>query len=323
MRKLNLISSLAVVAGVFFTCQTLFAGPIRDAIQQHRIERDTQKSQQDSLDEDDSSQGKVNLPAGITIQRDIAYGSDKKQTFDVYLPEHPNNAPVIFMVHGGAWRIGDKSNGNVVEHKAAHWVPKGFIFISTNYRMLPGTDPVSQAKDVALAIGAAQAKAESWGADSNEFILMGHSAGAHIVALLATDLSLSAGVVKNPWLGTVALDSAAYNVEEIMEKPHFRLYDNAFGKDKQYWKSASPFYALTKETLPLLAVCSSRRDDSTTQAHQFAEKAKSLGVKVTVLEKDYSHKEINALLGQDKTYTAQVDLFLAALDKKVAELLRK
>jgi acetyl esterase/lipase len=307
---------------MFFTCQASLAGPIRNAIQQHRTERDSQKSQQNSLEEDDAN-GKVNLPAGVTVQRDIAYGSDKKQAFDVYMPEHAKNAPVIFMVHGGAWRIGDKSNNNVVEKKVAHWVPKGFIFISTNYRMLPDTDPVSQAKDVALAIAFAQDKAESWGADSNAFILMGHSAGAHIVALLVTDLSLSAGIVKKPWLGTVALDSAAYNVEQIMEKPHLPLYDKAFGQDKQYWKKASPFYALTKDTRPVLAVCSSQREDSKTQARQFAEKAKSLGVKVTVLEKDFSHKEINALLGHNKIYTAEVELFLAGLNKKVADLLRK
>jgi arylformamidase len=309
----------AVLVLMFCTCNVLFAGPLRDIIQQ----RQAQKSQDDILDSNGGTEGQTTLPEGVRVERDIAYGSDKRQTFDVYLPKQAKAAPVIFMVHGGAWRFGDKSNRSVIEHKVARWVPKGFIFISANYRMLPGTDPIEQAKDVARAIALAQSKAESWGADSNEFILMGHSAGAHIVALLATDLALSADIVKKPWLGTVALDSAAYNVEQIMEKKHYPLYDQAFGTDKQYWKTASPFYALTKKTKPILAVCSSRREDSTAQAHQFADKAKSLGVKVTVLEKDFSHAEINAKLGQDKTYTAEVELFMAGLDKRAANLLHQ
>jgi len=313
----------AIFVLLFFACEASFAGPLREKIQERISERQAQKSQDETLEDDGSSQGQATLPDGVTVERDIAYGSDKKQKFDVYIPKQAKGAPVIFMVHGGAWRLGDKSYRPVIEHKVARWVPKGFIFISTNYRMLLGTSPVEQAKDVARAIALAQAKAESWGGDSNEFILMGHSAGAHLVALLSTDLTLSSGIVKKPWLGTVALDSAAYDVVQIMEKPHLRLYDRAFGSDKQYWKAASPFYALTKKTRPILAVCSSRRDDSTAQARQFAGKAASLGVKVTVLEKDFSHGEINSLLGQDKIYTAEVESFMAGLDKRVANMLRE
>ena len=313
----------AIFELLFFACGVSFAGPLREKIQERISERQAQKSQGETLEDDGSSQGQATLPDGVLVKRDIAYGSDKKQSFDVYIPKQAKGAPVIFMVHGGAWRLGDKSYRPVIEHKVARWVPKGFIFISTNYRMLPGTGPVEQAKDVARAIAVAQAKAESWGGDSNEFILMGHSAGAHLVALLSADRALSSGIVKKPWLGTVALDSAAYDIVQIMEKKHFHFYDEAFGTDKQYWKAASPFYALTKKTRPILAVCSSRRDDSTAQARQFAKKAASLGVKVTVLEKDFSHREINTFLGQDKAYTAEVESFMAGLDKSIANILSR
>ncbi|MGA2323604.1 MAG: alpha/beta hydrolase [Sedimentisphaerales bacterium] len=236
----------AIFVLLFFACEASLAGPIRDKIQERISERQAQQSQDEILD-DGGARGQAPLPDGVRVERDIAYGSDKKQSFDVYIPARAKGAPVIFMVHGGAWRLGDKSSRSVIEHKVARWVPKGFIFISTNYRMLPGTDPVEQAKDVARAIAVAQARAEFWGGDSNEFILMGHSAGAHLVALLSTYRTLSSDIVKKPWLGTVVLDSAAYDVVQIMEKPHFRLYDQAFGSDKQYWKAASPFYALTKK----------------------------------------------------------------------------
>ncbi len=323
MKRLDMFRICTIFVLLFFACKVSFAGPLREKIRERNSEQYAQQSQDETLEDDGASEGQSSLPDGVLVERDIAYGSDKKQSFDVYIPARAKGAPVIFMVHGGAWRLGDKSSRSVIEHKVARWVPKGFIFISTNYRMLPRTDPVEQARDVARAIAAAQARVESWGGDSNEFILMGHSAGAHLVALLSTNRSLSSGIVKKPWLGTVALDSAAYDVVQIMEKSHFRFYDKAFGSDKQYWKAASPFYALTKETRPILAVCSARRDDSTTQAKQFAKKAASLGVAVTVLEKDFSHREINVSLGQDKVYTAEVESFMAGLDKRVANILHE
>lgn len=257
---------------------------------------------------------KAVLPAGSRVLRDVAYGKDRRQRFDVYIPPDAKNAPVIFMVHGGAWAIGDKAMPAVVVNKVARWLPRGYIFVSADYRMLPDADPVEQARDVAAAIARAQDQAESWGGDPNKFILMGHSAGAHLVALVATDPALSAGVVKTPWRGTVCLDSGAYDVAEIMGKKHLPLYDKAFGgRGEAYWRAASPYDALQKGTRPILAVCSIRRPDSPEQAREFARKAWSLGVKVTVVEEDYSHGDINARLGEDGPYTRTVEAFMNGL----------
>ena len=58
---------------------------------------------------------------------DVAYGSDPLQRMDIYRPVGaPDNAPVIFMVHGGGWYQGDKALSNVVEKKVLHWVPLGY-----------------------------------------------------------------------------------------------------------------------------------------------------------------------------------------------------
>jgi arylformamidase len=97
------------------------------------------------------------------VLRDLAYGPNSAQTMDVYLPSHPQNAPVIVMVHGGAWIVGDKSMGRVVTNKAAYWLPKGYIFISINNRLLPAAGPLEQAHDVAKALAFAQGEARSWG----------------------------------------------------------------------------------------------------------------------------------------------------------------
>lgn len=251
--------------------------------------------------------------ANISVQRDIAYGTDPAQRMDVYLPQHPHGAPVVFMVHGGAWRIGDKASAGVIENKAARWLPKGIIVVSVNYRMLPAADPLTQANDVARALARAQGLTTSWGGDPSRFILMGHSAGAHLVALLvaAPDVVKQQGA--RPWLGTILLDSAALDVMQIMTSKHLRLYDQAFGTDPDYWRAASPFHRLSDRPAPLLAVCSTQRDDACPQARIFTGKASSLGARSSVLPVDLSHREINHDLGLSSAYTDSVESFMRSL----------
>jgi len=263
------------------------------------------------------------LPSGIRILRDVAYGTDAKQRMDIYLPAKADNAPVIFMVHGGAWRTGDKSARNVIKNKGLRWVGKGFIFASVNYRMLPEADPQIQADDVARALAFAQSKAASQGGDPARFILRGHSAGAHLVSLLAANPDRAIKLGAQRWLGTVALDSAAMDIVQIMEKRHFRFYDQAFGKDKTYWQAVSPFHQLAPKGMPLLLVCSSTRPDlPCKQAEQFADKARGLGLRAEVLPQALTHEEINENLGLPGAYTDAVEAFMASLDRKVMHLLK-
>lgn len=273
------------------------AGPLRDLLQSAKPDQQLARE----------------LPQGSQIQRNLAYGNAERQRFDVYLPPHTRHAPIIFMVHGGGWDRGDKAMAAVVDSKARHWLSKGYVLVSSNYRLLPDANPLEQARDVGRALAEVQRLAPSWGADPGRVVLMGHSAGAHLVLMLSSDLSLSAGVVTTPWLGTVALDSAAFDIRPIMEKFHLPLYDRAFGEDTALWHSASPLQALSAASKPVLAVCSLRNDEICKQADAFAAKATSLGVSVQVLRKDLSHRQINQHLGDDPAYTAEVDAFLTTL----------
>ena len=251
--------------------------------------------------------------AGMRIVRDIAYGADARQRYDVYAPQDARGAPVIFMLHGGAWAFGDKGAATVVENKVARWVPRGFVFVSANYRMLPDAAPLEQARDAARALAAAQAQAASWGGDGARFILMGHSAGAHLVSLIAAAPRIARDLGARPWLGTVELDSAALDVERIMRKRHLRLYDRAFGRDPAAWAAVSPLARLSQRGAPFLAVCSTRRADSCPAAKAFVARARALGTRASVLEEDLSHREINAQLGEDGAYTRAVEAFLEGL----------
>ncbi len=250
------------------------------------------------------------MPKDMTVERDIAYGKDPKQKIDVYIPAQSKNAPIIMMVHGGGWRLGDKSSKPVVSNKVAHWVPKGVIFVSVNNRLVPAAYPVEQAEDVARALSYVQANAPSWGGDPKRIVLMGHSAGAHLVALLASDPELVSKENAKPWLGTVALDSAAMDVVKLMGKRHLGLYDEAFKSDPTYWAEASPVDRLKSAPNPVLLVCSARRPDSPLQAKAFAEKATKLGGRAIVLPQNYNHSGINENLGLPGEYTEAVDSFL-------------
>src|SRR6478735_6042840 len=101
---------------------------------------------------------------GVRVMSDVAYGDNSRQRMDVYVPaQRPTDAPIIVMVHGGAWAIGDKDMKRVYENKVRRWVPKGFIFVSVNNRLVPEANPIEQADDVARALAVVQRQASAWG----------------------------------------------------------------------------------------------------------------------------------------------------------------
>jgi len=257
--------------------------------------------------------------ATMPTQSDVAYGPDPDQRYDFYRPANAVNVPLILMVHGGGWSFGDKDASRVVNNKIDRWLPRGVAFVTINYRMQPKAPPLEQARDVALALADLQRNWQKLGIDRSTIVLMGHSAGAHLIALLAARPELLAEAEAKPPQGFVLLDSGALDVPAIMNARHFRLYDRAFGSNPADWAAASPYQQLHQATAPILAVCSSRRDNSCPQARAFVAKARSFGTQAEVLPLDKSHGEINAQLGEDPDYTASVERFLTRLSPAFAE----
>jgi acetyl esterase/lipase len=179
--------------------------------------------------------------------------------------------------------------------------------------MVPGADPLAQAGDVADALAYVQSHAAGWGGDPARVVLMGHSAGAHLVSLLAAAPEMARDAGAKPWLGTIALDSAAYDVVAVMERRHFDLYDRAFGTDRALWSAASPTLRLKAAPAPMLLVCSSKRADACPPAEEFAKRARALGARITTFPVDMTHGEINALLGTKGAYTDAADKFLGSI----------
>ena len=257
----------------------------------------------------------VKTPPGTRAILNVAYGRDQAQRFDIWLPARARNAPVIFYVHGGGWANGGKDNPGI-ENKLAYWIPKGYAVVSTNYRLVPDADPVSQAKDVARALAIVQSRAREWQIDDSRVVLMGHSAGAHLVALLGADPRLLRESGARRPLGVVSLDSGALNVPSLMSQRRVpQLYKNAFGDNPRYWAKSSPYDQLARNALPMLIVCSSTRHVPTSpcdEGRAFADKAQRLGVSMRVLPEAMDHGEINHDLGEPSAYTRDVARTIAA-----------
>src|SRR6185312_14497017 len=111
------------------------------------------------------------------IKRDIPYASPnhERQVLDVYAPPDAKNLPVVFWIHGGGWQAGDKSS---VQIKPRAFTEKGYVFVSTNYRLLPHVDMETIVRDVAKAVRWTHDHVAEYGGDPQRLCIMGHSAGA-------------------------------------------------------------------------------------------------------------------------------------------------
>ena len=304
--------AMALVCGAAFQAQAAGGGGA-PAERASAAQLQALASEEGGADAPDAEDRLAALPGNIGVLRDLAYGPDPLQRMDVYLPAHAQGAPVLFLVHGGGWRGGDKAGARLVQNKLAHWLRQGVVVVSVNYRLVPQALPDVQAADVARALAWAQQQAATWGADPRRFVLMGHSAGAHLVALLAGDAPALRAAGAQPIAAAVLIDSAAIDVPQLMAERHLRLYDRAFGSDPEGWARLSPREQLRAGAPPLLVVCSSLRSNVCARAQAYAAQDQALGGHAEVLPQALRHSQTNEQLGRPGAYTEAVDRFLARI----------
>jgi acetyl esterase/lipase len=131
----------------------------------------------------------ANAPAAFGDYKrrsNIAYGTDPQQRLDVYLPDQSaaTARPVVVFWHGGRWSFGDKADYRFV---GAALAEAGYIVVVPNYRHYPQVKMPGFMDDTARAALWAAAHAKEFGGDSTRLYLMGHSAGAHMAALVTLD----------------------------------------------------------------------------------------------------------------------------------------
>jgi arylformamidase len=247
------------------------------------------------------------------VKRDIPYtkNADKLQTLDVYSPSSAKNLPVVFWIHGGGWQAGDKSE---VYIKPQVFNDKGFVFVSTNYRLLPNVDMATLTRDVAKSIRWVHDHIAEHGGDPKRLLIMGHSAGAQLAALLCTDEGylkeegLSFAIIK----GCVPVDGDTYDIPAMIEVAETRQrlhglplpkfgHRIKFGNDSAKHKdfSAVTHVAKNKDIPPFLILYVANHPDVTAQALRLGNVLKAADVPATVFgAKETTHTKINADLGR-------------------------
>lgn len=248
----------------------------------------------------------------------VPYGAHDRQAIAYFAPGEPDNAkpPLIAFIHGGAWMTGDRARA--IHHKARHFTGNGYAFASIGYRVLPDAPVEEQARDIAKGLAQLRKEASALGFDADRIVLMGHSAGAHLAALVSTDPSYL-GDTMSAIDGVVLLDGAGYDVNARLAPRRgraSRIYSKVFGDNPNRHASLSPVtHAGSPDVNNWLILHVADRRQSSMQSTMLRDALVKAGSKAqTVAVPDSNHSQLNRNLGLiDDFATQQVDAFLEAL----------
>ncbi|WP_409456271.1 alpha/beta hydrolase [Sphingomonas sp. J315] len=249
--------------------------------------------------------GGATAPATGMVEH--AYGRDALQKLDFWAAkDSARPAPIVIFVHGGGWKRGDKRNATGAD-KVTHYLGQGYAVASVNYRLVPAAKVEDQAADVAAAFAWLRTNAAKLGIDPKRMVLMGHSAGAHLVALVGTDpaYARAAGFALSDIKGVIPLDGAAYDVAaQMADGPGIMqdTYAQAFGSDPARQKSLSPTAHADGPNAPAFLILHVDREDGKRQSEALGAALRKAGTPAQVTRMAgrglIGHMEINRKLGQ-------------------------
>lgn len=257
--------------------------------------------------------------AAIPPTQTLAYGSDPLQALDLWVPEGARAAPLVLFVHGGGWSRGSRSNA-VGRALPGHLLAQGYAFASIDYRLVPAATVEQQAGDVAAALAHLLERAEGLGIDPTRVVLTGHSAGAHLAALVGTDERYlkAAGLSFADLRGVMPNDGAAYDIAAQLKDagPMMKdTYEQAFGTDPARHAALSPALHAAAPNAPAFLLLHVQRKDGVAQNRALAETLTRAGTMVEIGsvpgEGLRGHMEINRRLGEpDYPATPVMDAWL-------------
>lgn len=216
--------------------------------------------------------------------------------------------PVVIYIHGGGWSIGDKSNQ--IENKISLFQTLEYILVSANYRLSPfpyeldNPDRImypTHNRDVADAIKWVVDSISQYGGDPSKVALLGHSAGAHLVALTGTNSEFvsNVGLGFSNIKGVAAIDTEGYDILPQVDDSN-DLYINAFGTDSTSNVQASPVLnILNGINYPKFFVAKRGSANRIAIANNFISTLEQNGVSVSQVEGSiYDHSGINDAIGK-------------------------
>ncbi len=262
------------------------------------------------------------MPRVVTeVYTQIPGVDPRHHALDIHTPirnEACPPTPVVVYFHGGGYVMGDKANQ--LTDKVALFSGSGWTFVSANYRLSPKPDGAEEARstypdaqnDAAAAVAHLVRHALRLNIDPSRIVLMGHSAGAHLAALVSTDRRhlAAAGIGNQRIRCTVVLDTDAYDLPELIRRGGDRrnVFRNAIGSGMAELEAASPMRHVSAGVPPhfIVARGSQVRRDQAQAYHSavqaFAPEAQLLTVR------GYTHAEVNSAIGKPGETTVTVPL---------------
>jgi acetyl esterase/lipase len=208
--------------------------------------------------------------------------STERHRLDVYAPRRKAamGRPVVVFIHGGNWDSGSKNLYTFIGRRLAK---QGVVAVIINYRLSPQVQVPAMAEDCARAVLWTQQHIAEYDGDPQRIFLMGHSAGAGLAALLATDnrYFMRLGLPKNPVRGVILDDPAGLDMYDYLLKKQYagdEQYLTAFGRDPEGWKAVSALYHLTSASPPFVTFLGGKTYPSIlTSTEKFRQRLVELG----------------------------------------------
>ncbi len=232
------------------------------------------------------------------VRQDIPYldDGDPAHRLDVYSPApHAAPAPVLVHIHGGGWKTGDKTQ---MRATGRFYAAQGIVFVTPDYRLSPEVMHPAHIQDCAAALAWVFAHLDDLGGDKKRVFLSGHSAGAHLATLLASDPAYlrQYGLAPDDLAGVIAVDSASFDLlSDDNERLVQRLAKKAFGDSKRSLYAASPYYHIKRgmSCPEFLILNTTNRAGAVREARRFNERLNQVGCKSTFeTVDDHSHREM-------------------------------
>jgi acetyl esterase/lipase len=246
------------------------------------------------------------------VHRDLAYAEPKndRQKLDVFAPAEGKNLPVVVWIHGGGWQAGDKS---LVALKPKAFTEAGFVFVSIQHRLLPAVEMGDITRDVAKALGWVHKNIATYGGDPTRLLVMGHSSGGQLAALMCTDdrYAKAEGLPLTTIKGCVPVDADTFDIPAIIEVAETRArvhhlplptygHRQKFGNDPAKHRDFSTVthVASNKGIPPFLILHIAGHPDTTAQARRLGAVLEAAGIPVKVVAgRETTHASINDRLG--------------------------
>lgn len=151
--------------------------------------------------------------AAIGGDYDLRYGPGPLQTYDLHKPRDVKaGAPLVVVIHGGYWRGLDK---NTMTFAIPPYLERGAVVVNLNYDLCPQVTLDAIVREMQEALAHVAAKAADWGADPAKLHVIGHSAGAHLAAMMvAAPWPKDLGA--QPTVASLGLISGVYSLEPVL-----------------------------------------------------------------------------------------------------------